>query len=414
MTSSTASQRPITPLTLLRFLFGQTDAIRTIAGSRGALWLGLAFVIVAGIAREYDRKDLLAEPWHLLVPLAASLAISFVQFLLFWTLRAAHSTMGFGEAYRAFLTCFWMTAPLALLYAIPHERMADPAEAAARNYLTLALVSIWRGYLVCRILMSLAHVSFLHAFFIGALLADATMLVALRTMPVPLFDVMGGLGQNRQTAQFAEIALLAHVIGFIALFILLVIGLTYFFGVRPAWTGDSIIRSASPRVGVWAIPILAIVLLLIALPSTQPPVRLARQANELLRNGKIASALSLMDRHPRSEFPPDWQPLPIAGMPIKQPTLLDVAEQAVALPATSWVRSYYLEELTRVYLVSQYVWANRPEGEWARFLALISSLPEAEQLRERFAAELSRNASMIQNEPSASTAPATTRAATQP
>jgi hypothetical protein len=66
--------------TLLRFLVGDREAILAVARNRNALWLGLVFVLSAGFAREYDGEDLLREPWHLFIPLGASLLASLVLF----------------------------------------------------------------------------------------------------------------------------------------------------------------------------------------------------------------------------------------------------------------------------------------------------------------------------------------------
>ena len=60
--------------TLIRYLVGHRRAILEVAESKSAVWLGLLFVISAGFAREYDGVDLLHEPWHLALPLGASLA----------------------------------------------------------------------------------------------------------------------------------------------------------------------------------------------------------------------------------------------------------------------------------------------------------------------------------------------------
>ena len=108
--------------TLARYLAGGREAILTIASSRHALWLGLLFVLSAGFAREYDGEDLLHEPGHLLLPLGASLVSSL---LLFGVLSLGRATEEgeppWGLRYLSFLGLFWMTAPLAWLYAVPYE-----------------------------------------------------------------------------------------------------------------------------------------------------------------------------------------------------------------------------------------------------------------------------------------------------
>src|SRR3954453_13110363 len=99
-------------LTLLRFLVGDRDAIRSIAGNPHALWVGLVFVLSAGFAREYDGEDLLAEPWHLLIPFAASLPASLALFtgihcIGYPSINEAKWEK-FWPGYWSFLGLFWM------------------------------------------------------------------------------------------------------------------------------------------------------------------------------------------------------------------------------------------------------------------------------------------------------------------
>ena len=51
----------------------------TVAYDEASLWVGLVFVIAAGSAREYDR-EIYTKTWHLLLPLAASVVLSFLLF----------------------------------------------------------------------------------------------------------------------------------------------------------------------------------------------------------------------------------------------------------------------------------------------------------------------------------------------
>src|SRR5688572_21713035 len=123
--------------TLLRFLVGDRGAILRLAGDRATLWVGLLFVFAAGLARDYDGADLMREPWWLVVPVAASLGVSLLLFagvhasIRRGAAKAGTVAPGFWTAYRVFLGLFWMTAPLALLYAIPYERFLTPAGAVA-------------------------------------------------------------------------------------------------------------------------------------------------------------------------------------------------------------------------------------------------------------------------------------------
>lgn len=102
-------------VTLVCYLAGRRDAILALAGNRSTLWVGFLFVLSAGFAREYDGEDLLAEPWHLLIPLAASLVSSLLLFGLVLLAARRHKMQegSAGRLYLQFLGLYWMTAPLA-------------------------------------------------------------------------------------------------------------------------------------------------------------------------------------------------------------------------------------------------------------------------------------------------------------
>ena len=153
--------QPITPWTIVEFLFFKRDAIIKIAASKSAFWIGFLFVIAAGFAREYDGEYLVAEPWHLILPLAASLigcgSMVLLIFLFLKCNRAEESS--FAEVFRSFLNTYWMTGPLALIYGIPVERMFDPADATRANLYLLAIVSVWRVLLTIRCVQVLCSTS---------------------------------------------------------------------------------------------------------------------------------------------------------------------------------------------------------------------------------------------------------------
>src|SRR6478609_360522 len=98
--------------TLFRYLIGDREAILAIAGSRHSLWVGLLFVLSAGLAREYDGEDLLHEPWHVFLPLGASLVSSLLLFTLAFgfALSKGEPWRDTPRRYLSFLGLFWMTA----------------------------------------------------------------------------------------------------------------------------------------------------------------------------------------------------------------------------------------------------------------------------------------------------------------
>ena len=151
--------------TLGLYLLGNRHAILEVASGRHGLWLGLWLVLSAGFAREYDGEDLLHEPWHLLIPLGASLGSSLLLFLLLQVVCLVRTRKwgNFLAGYKALLQLSWMTAPLAWLYAIPVERFLSPADAVLANLSLLGLVALWRVLLMARALSVLYEVRFISA-----------------------------------------------------------------------------------------------------------------------------------------------------------------------------------------------------------------------------------------------------------
>ena len=198
---------------IVLFLAGDRDSILKIAGCRHAVWLGLLFVLSAGFAREYDGEDLLHEPWHLLIPLVASLVTSFLLFAHVWSWSGSRSSreLGFLRGYRSFLGLYWMTAPLAWLYAIPVERFHSAADATRLNLALLGLVSVWRVILMMRIVSVLFERRFRHAIFPVILFADTVAIVLLFFTPLPVISLMGGI---RLTESDLLIRNTAYMIGF--------------------------------------------------------------------------------------------------------------------------------------------------------------------------------------------------------
>ena len=130
--------------TLVQYLFGYRSAILDLATNRATVWLGLIFVITAGLAREYDRENLAQEPWHLLAPLVASLATSWILFVMVYSVaiyRGAEME-GFWNCYRKFLGLYWMTAPLAWFYGIPVETFLPPRRSDQRQPLAAGVCFI--------------------------------------------------------------------------------------------------------------------------------------------------------------------------------------------------------------------------------------------------------------------------------
>jgi hypothetical protein len=373
--------------TLLRYLIGDRQAILDIAASRKALWVGLLFVISAGFAREYDGEDLQREPWHVLIPLAASVVSSFLLFVVtFWrVIDTDPQRPGFLSAYRSFLTLFWMTAPLAWLYAIPYERFLSPYEAVSANLWTLGLVAVWRVALMVRVVSVLMGYRVLSAFFLVMLFADAVTFLAAWLTPRPVFAIMGGV---RLTESELLIRGLTHC--------LMGLGVcsfpVWFFGAilcaakdRPAWQvpPDARDGDATPTSALWGPAAASVMFWPLVLPWTQPEQVLRGQVERDLRAGRIAEALVTMSDHPQSDFPPHWDPPPRVGYGESAPPIIDVVEAMLDPPAADWVQAIYVEKL-RQYLGDRYFMYHLRGGEARRILNLTPRLPDGPALIEEY------------------------------
>ena len=186
-------------ITLVQFLFGYRSAILNLATNRSTVWLGLMFVISAGLAREYDRVNLAQQPWHLLAPLIASLATSWILFVMVYSVASHRGAEmeGFWSSYRKFLGLYWMTAPLAWFYGIPVEIFLPPEGATNANLWLLGLVSLWRVILIVRVIVVLFNAWTVNVLPIVLLFADSVILFLFAMAPRFVISFMGGVRQSQ-------------------------------------------------------------------------------------------------------------------------------------------------------------------------------------------------------------------------
>ena len=206
--------------TLFQYLTGKREAILRIANTPSAIWLGMLFVMSAAFAREYDAEDLRSDPWYLAVPLVASLVTSFLLYVLVYGLSLVRlpEKRPFWTGYRSFLSLYWMTAPLAWLYAIPVERFLSASGATSANLWLLAIVSIWRVLLITRVVMVLFGAS-LAAIWTVMLFADTVVLAILMLTPIPVINVMGGVPLSQSEHMIQSTAITVGLFGGLSWFV---------------------------------------------------------------------------------------------------------------------------------------------------------------------------------------------------
>ncbi len=371
--------------TVFAYLFGSRQAIVCIAASPSATWIGLLFVFSAGFAREYDGEDLLANPWYLLIPLAMSLFLATTLYSLV-TALARRPMIGQNSVlsgYRVFLRVFWMTAPLAWLYAIPVESFLSAGDATCANLWLLGIVSMWRVALMVRVISVLWNIHPAVAAMPVLLFADSVALIALWIVPLPVVSFMGGIRLTESEQLIQATAFLVGFLGTVSwpIWFLATLGLT---GWRRQWEPRNHAMGGSPSVitaSLWMVAACALLLWLVVLPITQPPQQLRQQVERRLRNGQIDSALTVMSEHQRSHFPPHWDPPPRPGYGETSPSLLMVLK-ALRPETATWVRQLFFDKLSTVlHDHAPYTLFMRVEsGEIDEYLNVLERWPEGREI----------------------------------
>jgi hypothetical protein len=364
--------------TVLRFLFGNPDAIREVARNRAALWTGIILVLLTGIARNYDQTFFRESPMWLIGPLVFSFfSGSFLYAILIRGFARRHFSEDnrYVKQWPTFMALFWMTAPVAWLYAIPVERFLEPYYAAQTNIALLAVVSLWRVLLMSRILSELFQIDFVRA--LGWVLVAA----ALEVIVVVFFGIFFGSSFSRGVlAAMAgmrhapEEALLVSVLGAVwncswgvLLFSIIALRLRRFHGaILP------LPKSVPAKLPWVLLTILTLFWVLLAIGPQKEQHRFTIHS-ALIEKGAYAEALRYLEKHQQSDFPANrrLEPNPYEYRVWKQlpPTI------ALLKPDTAlWIRHFYLNHLSAT--MSHYDSPYDSLTNVAAMLAAIELLPE--------------------------------------
>lgn len=295
---------------LLRFLIGRRQAVLDIAADPRSFGMGLLWVLGAALARRYDRADLLAEPWHLVMPLLVSTFNGTILFLLLWLcfLRKAENRASFFEEWRLLLAMFWMTAPLAWLYAVPVERFLSSYDAALANLWFLAVVAGWRVILYTRIVAVLLDIGFFRAFFPVMLFSNAVAAAFALFSPKPIWAIMGGLVHSPEDELIFSVSFNIFFLGTPLLLVWLIGTFFAASSSEPRRVPLINVRPASASAWIW--PVVGILMWIPILPSTQSEQRLAHRLDQLLAADEIDDAARLIAEHEPGDFPPQLNPRP--------------------------------------------------------------------------------------------------------
>ena len=341
----------ITPKTVLGFLLFQKDSILCIASSRSARWLGLVFVLSAGLAREYDGEYLMGEPWHLVLPLAASvvgcIALTLLVGLLSWSrmVRDVSLLTKFG----AMLNVYWMTAPMACLYALPFERLMSPGLATRANLTLLAIVSIWRVTLMIRSVSVLFGASLVAASMPVMVFCLAIGYAALQLIPSPVFMIMGGirLTESEEIILGTRMWLIA---GGVLSAPIWLIGYVSCCSIKSPWKwelNEFEHRNQPVSMTAWLLALMSLLFLTPFLPRTQHEQWLRWRAEKLILAGSFDELSSFTQEHPAIELPPHWDPPPRIGYGETKPELISTLLAIRTSHPADWFWHLYLDKLRR-------------------------------------------------------------------
>lgn len=159
------------------------------------LVFGLTFTWLAGVGRYWDNPR--AHVWQYLG--LGSLAYVVVLALIIWALVAPLRPRNWS--YRNVLLFITLTAPPAMLYAIPVERFLTSGDAVVANIAFLATVASWRVVLYALFLKRIAGLP-LVSVIVCTLLPLTIIVVTLTALNLEhvVFKIMGGLRPDEQTA----------------------------------------------------------------------------------------------------------------------------------------------------------------------------------------------------------------------
>lgn len=206
------------------------------------LVFGLLFTWLAGIGRYWDNPR--AELWQYLG--LGSVAYVFVLALFVWGLLAPLRPKNWS--YRNVLLFLTLTAPPAVLYAIPVERFMTLDNSRAANAWFLGLVAAWRVALLVVFLKRTAGLSD-GATAVATLLPISAIVLALSLLNLEhvVFNLMGGF-RDQDASGNDSAYIVVYILSMFAFLATPVLAIAYLVFVYFAWR-DKTITAASEQSG---------------------------------------------------------------------------------------------------------------------------------------------------------------------
>ena len=329
--------------------------------------------------------------------LGASLVTATLLYGVLWLVLHGWKTFpNEWPTYRAFLALYWLTAPLAWIYAIPVERFLDPLTATQANLWFLAIVAVWRVLLITRVVSVVFNASVFRVFFPVMLFAVAVMNVAIQILPLPIISLMGGvrMSPSDQTIMFVSLAIM--FLSFYSLWILIPASLGLLFTPRDVERIPPLGRSEQPiERSAWGLAFGLIAFGLVLLPFTQPEQQRRWQAEHLLTSGQVEAGLNYMARYQAADFPPHWDPPPRIGWRgDKGPPMGEVMTQLFQQERPEWItktyRTKFEDSFETLWFQMPWFWDRLSDEEFDQYLTILEKHPLDEEMRKHQAEGLAR------------------------
>lgn len=335
--------------TIFGYQFGNAAAIRAVAQNRGALGVGAFLVLLTAIARNYDQSPFLATRFWLVGPLLFSLFSGLFLFSVLWLFlrRRFEARPRFWPEWLRFQALFWMTAPVAWIYAIPVERFLDSLDAARANLTLLGIVSAWRVILMARVVSVTSQIPMRWA-VLWVLLPAALEVVAvvfLGGIFSPSFGkrVMSGMAGMRNSPEEALMFDAMMIVFKTAVAVTVALGIVCGLN-SPEIKAAALPKPTERRVPLLALTLLAVAWVAIAIPSQRAESRFLDHS-QLVLDGKYRESIDFLARHQPSDFPPHrrLEPNPYEYRVIDH---LHKVVAEVKPDAPAWIREMYLSHAT--------------------------------------------------------------------
>jgi len=361
----------------IRYLCGQGSAIREVAESRSALWTGIGLVLLTSIARNYDQTFIGEK---IFLWLFGSLLFSMVSgtwlyiIVYGWFVRrgaadADGNKPAFWSGWRGFMGLFWMTAPIAWLYAIPVERFYDSIIAAKLNLCLLAIVSFWRVALMARVFQVMAKAPFM------MILVWVLLAAAVEVCVVVFFGgsfakrIMAGMGGMRNSPE-EEILYSAMSAVFTVAFWAVPVALVTALLWRPFGRLTPLPGLQSRPIAWGSLTMLVLFWVVVAIVPQRELVN-SVAVERMVASGQARAALDYLGRHERTDFAPA-RTLPPKAHESELFEQLPACFDEVQSADPTWVRRHLVGRLDEMMVHYGPRWKRKTR---------LASLPPEEQIQ---------------------------------